>query len=46
MRSSPNWNYFVNRKPGVASKPTHNTDITARLCQVSADLVGMTSATL
>jgi hypothetical protein len=46
MRSSPNSNYFVNRKPGAASKPAYYTDITARLWQVSADLVGMTSATL
>jgi hypothetical protein len=37
--------FFANRKPKTASKLAYDTDMTARLWQVSADLVGMTPAT-
>jgi retinol dehydrogenase 14 len=36
---------FANRKPKVANKVAYETGLTARLWQVSADLVGMTPAT-
>jgi retinol dehydrogenase-14 len=37
--------FFANRKPKTANKVAYDTAMTARLWQVSADLVGMTSAT-
>jgi retinol dehydrogenase 14 len=37
--------FFANRKPKTANKVADDTDMTARLWQVSADLVGMTPAT-
>jgi retinol dehydrogenase 14 len=37
--------FFVNRKPKTASKAAYDTGMTARLWQVSADLVGMTQVT-
>ena len=37
--------FFANRKPKTANKVAYDTDMTARLWQVSADLVGMTPAT-
>jgi retinol dehydrogenase 14 len=36
--------FFVNRKPKTANKVAYDTEMTARLWQVSADLVGMTPA--
>jgi retinol dehydrogenase-14 len=36
--------FFANRKPKTANKVAYDSDITARLWQVSADLVGMTPA--
>ncbi len=38
--------FFANRKPKIANKLAYDTDMTARLWQVSADLVGMTPVTL
>ena len=35
--------FFANRKPKTANKVAYDTDMTARLWQVSADLVGMTA---
>jgi retinol dehydrogenase 14 len=37
--------FFANRKPKTANKVAYDTDMTARLWQVSADLVGMTPVT-
>ena len=37
--------FFANRKPRTANKVAYDTDMAARLWQVSADLVGMTPAT-
>jgi retinol dehydrogenase 14 len=37
--------FFANRKPKTANKLAYDTDMAARLWQVSADLVGMTPAT-
>ncbi|HEU4783613.1 MAG TPA: SDR family oxidoreductase [Ktedonobacterales bacterium] len=37
--------FFANRKPKTANKVAYDTDMTARLWQVSADLVGMTHVT-
>jgi retinol dehydrogenase 14 len=37
--------FFVNRKPRTANKGAYDSDMTARLWQVSADLVGMRPAT-
>jgi NAD(P)-dependent dehydrogenase (short-subunit alcohol dehydrogenase family) len=37
--------FFANRKPKTANKVAYDTDMTARLWQVSADLVGLTAAT-
>jgi NAD(P)-dependent dehydrogenase (short-subunit alcohol dehydrogenase family) len=37
--------FFANRKPKTANKAASDKDMTARLWQVSADLVGMTPAT-
>ena len=37
--------FFANRKPRAANKLAYDTDLTARLWQASADLVGMTPAT-
>jgi retinol dehydrogenase 14 len=37
--------FFANRKPKTANKAAYDRDMTARLWQVSADLVGMTTAT-
>src|SRR5437660_3449651 len=37
--------FFANRKPKTANKLAYDTGMTARLWQVSADLVGMTPAT-
>ena len=37
--------FFANRKPKTANKLAYDTDMTARLWQVSADLVGMAAAT-
>jgi retinol dehydrogenase 14 len=37
--------FFANRKPKTANRVAYNTGLTARLWQVSADLVGMTPAT-
>jgi hypothetical protein len=34
--------FFANRKLKTANKAAYDTDLTARLWQVSADLVGMT----
>jgi retinol dehydrogenase-14 len=36
--------FFANRKPKTANKVADDPDMTARLWQVSADLVGMTPA--
>src|SRR6266567_2464993 len=36
--------FFANGKPKTANRVTYDTDMTARLWSVSADLVGMTSA--
>jgi len=36
--------FFANRKPKTANRLASNAEMTARLWQVSADLVGMTSA--
>ena len=36
--------FFVNRKPKTANKVAYDTDMTARLWRVSADLVKGTSA--
>jgi retinol dehydrogenase-14 len=36
--------FFVNRKPKTANKVAYDTEMTTRLWQVSADLVGMTPA--
>jgi hypothetical protein len=36
--------FFANGKPKSANKVAYDADITARLWNVSADLVGMTSA--
>src|SRR3989449_1768475 len=38
--------FFANRKPKTANKLAYNTDMAARLWQVSAELVGMTPVTL
>jgi NAD(P)-dependent dehydrogenase (short-subunit alcohol dehydrogenase family) len=38
--------FFANRKPKIANKVAYDTDMTARLWQVSADLVGMTPVTV
>jgi len=38
--------FFANRKPKTANKVAYDTDMTARLWQVSADLVGMTPVTV
>jgi NAD(P)-dependent dehydrogenase (short-subunit alcohol dehydrogenase family) len=38
--------YFANRKPRTASRRAYDTETAARLWQVSAELVGMTPATL
>ena len=35
--------FFANRKPKTANEVAYDTDLTARLWQVSADLVGMTA---
>ena len=37
--------FFANRKPKTANKAAYDTDMAARLWQVSADLVGVTPAT-
>lgn len=37
--------FFANRTPKIANKVAYDTDMAARLWQVSADLVGMTPAT-
>jgi NAD(P)-dependent dehydrogenase (short-subunit alcohol dehydrogenase family) len=37
--------FFANRSPKVANKVAYDTEMTARLWQVSADLVGLTPAT-
>jgi len=37
--------FFANRKPKTANKVAYDTDMRARLWQVSADLVGMTPVT-
>src|SRR6185437_2786508 len=37
--------FFANRKPKTANKVAYDTDMTVRLWQVSADLVGMTPVT-
>jgi retinol dehydrogenase-14 len=37
--------FFANRTPKAANKAAYDTDLTARLWQVSADLVGLTPAT-
>ena len=37
--------FFANRKLKTANKAAYDTDLTARLWQVSAALVGMTPAT-
>jgi retinol dehydrogenase-14 len=37
--------FFANRKPKTANKVAYHPAMTARLWQVSADLVGMTPAT-
>jgi len=37
--------FFANRKPKTANKVAYDTDMTARLWQVSANLVGMTPVT-
>jgi retinol dehydrogenase-14 len=49
LASSPNMDgvtgeFFANGKPKTANKVAYDTDMTARLWNVSADLVGMTSA--
>jgi len=49
LASSPNMHgvtgeFFANGKPKTANKVAYDTDMTARLWNVSADLVGMTSA--
>jgi NAD(P)-dependent dehydrogenase (short-subunit alcohol dehydrogenase family) len=36
--------FFANRKPKTANKVAYDTDMAARLWQVSADLVGLTAA--
>jgi len=36
--------FFVNRKPKTANKVAYDSDLTARLWKVSADLVGITAA--
>ncbi len=36
--------FFANRRPKTANKAAHDTGMTARLWQVSADLVGLTAA--
>jgi hypothetical protein len=36
--------YFANRKPKTSNKASYETGAQARLWQVSADLVGLTSA--
>jgi retinol dehydrogenase 14 len=36
--------FFANRKPKTATKVAYDTDMAARLWQVSADLVGLTAA--
>jgi retinol dehydrogenase 14 len=36
--------FFANRKPKTANKVAYDTDMTARLWQISADLTGMTAA--
>jgi retinol dehydrogenase 14 len=51
MASSPDMNgvtgqFFANRKPKTANKLAYDTHMTARLWQVSAQLVGVTPATL
>jgi retinol dehydrogenase 14 len=51
LASSPDMNgvtgqFFANRKPKTANKLAYDTDMTARLWQVSAQLVGVTPATL
>src|SRR5438132_7742698 len=51
LASSPNMDgitgqFFANCKPKSANRVAYDTDMTARLWNVSADLVGMTSATL
>jgi retinol dehydrogenase 14 len=33
--------YFANRKPKKSAEPSRDTAVTARLWQVSADLVGI-----
>jgi retinol dehydrogenase-14 len=38
--------FFANRTPKTANKVAYDTDMTARLWQVSADLAGLTPATL
>jgi hypothetical protein len=35
--------FFVDRRPRAANKVAYDTDLAARLWQVSADLVGMTT---
>jgi retinol dehydrogenase 14 len=50
MASSPDIDgvsgqFFANRKPKTANKLAYDTDVAARLWQVSKDLVGMTPAT-
>jgi retinol dehydrogenase 14 len=50
MASSPDMDgvtgkFFANRRPKTANKAAYDKDMTARLWQVSADLVGMTPAT-
>jgi hypothetical protein len=47
MASSPDvegitGQFFANRKPKIANKAASDREMTARLWQVSADLVGMT----
>jgi len=37
--------FFANLRPRTANKAAYDTGMTARLWQVSADLVGMTPAT-
>jgi hypothetical protein len=37
--------FCSNRKPKTGNKVAYDADVTARLWQLSADLVGMTSAT-
>jgi retinol dehydrogenase 14 len=51
LASSPNMDgvtgeFFANGKPKTANKVAYDTDMAARLWQVSAELVGMTPATL